>query len=311
MKGFLYHETDISKVIEGNLIAFFDWNFIDKGALHNITIPKSGAYGGDFSRLRLSPDPRYTSGRVWESIRGNWVWESGLSTLSPIRISGVFVNNNFQSSGYKIDYINGRVIFDTAIATSSTVKLEYSYKEVQFISADDNPWLRQVQYRSRRVDDSNFLLGSGGYIGLPENRLQLPSVGVSVVSRTNKGFQLGGHHKVIHTAKFHVLAEDEYTCKKISDTIANQENTTFYVFDPNRMARSGAFPLNIDGTLSSNPLIYPNLVKYSGNGGYRYTDAIQNGKCFMFDCEAQKGQWIGNAYYTTVTVHTETIVTKM
>jgi len=310
VKGWNYYETDITRVVETNLITFFDWNFIDRGAIVNINIPQSGAYGGDFSQLRPSQDPRYTTGTIWESIRGNWVWESGLSLLTPIKISGVFVDNVLNTNN-TIDYIRGRVIFDTAISTSSTVRLEYSYKEVQFDHADNHPWIRQIQQRSRRIDDSNFYLSSGNYNLLPDNRIQLPYVGIHAYGRKNKGYQLGGSHWVEHTCKFHIIAEDDYTCRKISDMIANQENTTFYVFSPDLMISSSAFPLNIDGTLASNPLCYPDIIKPTGDGGFRYLNGIQNGKAYMFNCQGSQIQDLGGAYYTTVTLNTELIATKL
>lgn len=310
MKGWNYYETDISTTIESNLISFFDWNFIDKGALVNINIPTSGAYGGDFSRLRLSPDPRYTTGIVWEGMRGNWVWESGLATLEPIRISGVFVNNVFQSSGYTVDYPNGRIIFSSAVSTSATVRMAYSYKEVAFGRADDNPVIKKLQHRSRRIDDQNFMLGSGQFNVLPENRIQIPYVGVSIYDRRNEGYELGGGHIVYHKIKFHIIAEDDYTCKKISDMIANQQDKSIYMYNLDLMIPSG-FPLNMDGSLTSNPKTYPNLVKHSGEGGYRYTNGIQYGKTFVTDTAAQKVHALGNIHYTTVDLTTETIVNKL
>lgn len=309
MKGWQYYETDISKVIESNLIAYFDWNFINIGAFHNVNIPTSGAYGGDFSRLKPSNDPRYTSGTVWESVRGNWVWESGLAYDS-INISGVFVGSTFLTSGYNIDYLRGRVIFSSAKPLNSIVRLGYSYKEVQFDSADENPFIKHIQNRSRRIDDTNFMISSGNFIGLPDNRIQFPHVSVSVVSRNSEGFQLGGGHIVNHTIVFHILAEDDYSCGKIANIIADQKNSNVFLFNPDRMARENVFPLSMTGE-RNNSLLYPQIVKHSGDGGYRYTDGIQYGKTFIKDSELQGKKWLGNICYGITTLETETIVTKL
>ena len=68
-------DSTISNILLDNFINFYDWGFVDRGSFYNINIPQSGLYGGDRHKLRLSDDPRYTSGKVWEGYRQNWVWE--------------------------------------------------------------------------------------------------------------------------------------------------------------------------------------------------------------------------------------------
>lgn len=310
MKGWNYYETDLTTTIESNLISFFDWNLLDKGALVNVNIPTSGAYGGDFSRLRPSADPRYTTGTVWEGARGNWIWESGFSIIEPIRISGIFVNNVFQSTGYQIDYINGRVILSSAITNSSVVRVAHSYKEIKVESADNNEIIKKIQGKSRRIDNSNFMVSSGNFNLLPENRVQLPCIGISVYNNKSKGYELGGGHVIDHRIKIHILAEDSYTCKKIRDMITNQQDKSVYIYNLDLMIPSG-FPLNIDGTLTSNPKVYPELIKHSGEGGYRYTNGIQYGKIFIKETIGNNIQNFGNIHYTVADMVTETIVNKI
>ena len=49
-------------------------------------------------------------------------------------ISGVYVDDTFYPSdttgtySHKVDYFNGRIIFDNAIASTSKVQAEFSYK---------------------------------------------------------------------------------------------------------------------------------------------------------------------------------------
>ena len=142
-------DSTLTPMISDNIIEFFDWAFLDKGGFFNISIPSSGHYGGDKHNLRLVDDPRYTSGQVWEGFRSNWVWQSGLSgDTQPLvtqnwespGVSGVFVNGGFYASGdatygHYIDYPRGRIIFDSAISTTSAVTAEFSYKWVDVVRA--------------------------------------------------------------------------------------------------------------------------------------------------------------------------------
>ena len=119
-------DVTLSNILLDNLIAFYDWGFLDRGSFYNIKIPQSGIYGGDRHKLRLVDDPNYNDGQVWEGYRKNWVWESGINatTTQPTSISGVFVDGTFYATGnlskpFYVDYPNGRVVFDSAIATTS------------------------------------------------------------------------------------------------------------------------------------------------------------------------------------------------
>ena len=76
----------------------------------------------------------------------NWVWQVGLrlqmadaplvSNMYNSGISGVYVDDTFYSSSttgtysHKIDYFNGRVIFDNAIPSGSKVQAEHGYKYI-------------------------------------------------------------------------------------------------------------------------------------------------------------------------------------
>ena len=124
------NRPNVIENIRDNIITFLDWGLINAGGYFNVSAPSSGHYGGDAHVLRPVRDPRFTDGQVWEAYRSNFVWESGMGVGTPVSISGVFVDDAFspRNSGHYIDYVNGRVVFDTAQTVSSTVKLYYSYK---------------------------------------------------------------------------------------------------------------------------------------------------------------------------------------
>ena len=334
-------DSTISTIIQDNLVEFFDWGMLDAGGFSNVDIPSSGFYGDNRHKLRSVKDPNYTDGQVWEGFRSNWVWQSGLSctqqpnTMTVLRrnpsapastrslpgVSGVFVGNVFQpTSGvgsyqHHIDYPRGRVIFDSAISTSSEVKAEYSYKEINVVRANSD-FFREIQYDTLDGAEGFNFAGSGSYSQLAGNRLQLPAVAVEVLSgRDLDPYALGGQHYINTDVLFHVLAEDDYSRDQLLDIISLQDEKSIYLFDSDRIGRSGVFPLDYRGSTTStdkdgnfvNSLMYPTLVDSSGNGGYRY-GGIQEGMLTFKNAKVQKSDSFGpNLYHGVVRLTTEVI----
>jgi hypothetical protein len=222
-------DSTLSNILIDNFVTFLDWGFLDKGGFNNINIPSSGMYGGSKSELRIANDPNYVTGQVWQGFRENWAWETGINkTTQPIAISGIYVNNNFlpytykpasgyytgpSATGYRINYQDGKVIFNTPLPATTSVKLNYSYKWVKVDRAEGVGFFRQIQNNDFRID-SNFLNGSGDWVQLGQTRVQLPAVFVEVVpNRTYEGLQLGGgqaqpnKQSTAEQASFGVLAE--------------------------------------------------------------------------------------------------------
>lgn len=275
LKGFTQiGDSTLTSIIQDNIIEFYDWGLLNKGNYFNITIPTSGQYGGDKHRLRLVDDPNYTKGQVWEAYRSNWVWQSGIDQADqPINISGVHVNGTFHSRtttgtyAHHVNYPWGRVVFDSAISTSSTVTMEYSHKWVNVTYANSVPWFRELQSRSMRIDNSHFLQdASGDWSQLAGSRFQLPAIAIEMAPRRkNTPYQLGGGQYINTDVIFHVYAEDEYTRDKLVDIISFQDDKTVYLFDTNRMTTDDRFPLDYRGAKASGALTYPDLVKPSGS----------------------------------------------
>jgi hypothetical protein len=264
-------DSTLSNILLDNFISLYDWGFLDRGQFYNIDIPESGIYGGDKHKLRLADDPNYLDGQVWEGYRQNWVWESGISatTEQPISISGVFVDNTFYATGnvtkpFYIDYPNGRVVFDTAITSTSTVQLEYSHKWVQVVPAQGVPWFRQIQQRSFRNEEDFQVSGSGGWVQLGQTRIQLPAVAIEVVpARSMQGYQLGGGQWINSDLVFYVISENHWECTNLMDSILYQNDRTVHLFNPTAVAISGVFPFNYRNELNENAIpsgLYPNMI---------------------------------------------------
>ena len=309
-------ESSINETIESNLISYIDWCFLELGAFFNIRIPSSGAYGGDRHRLRSVVDPRYTDGQVWEAYRQEWVWESGLRMAAeqPVQISGVQVDGSFYpyGSGYHIDYKHGRVVFDPPIATNSTVQLEYSHKWVSVVGAAEVPWFRNEQNRSFRVDDPNFLANSGAWNDLADTRLQLPLIAVEITDNDYEGYQLGGGQWSRGLVVLHILSENSQITKRIANILSDQSDSTIYVYDPDLLAEQDRYPLDYRGEKTENPLCYPDLIAPTGDGGFRMSPRLQNGKIYIFNSHGQNhGQLTPNVYHSTVRWSTEVILPRI
>lgn len=266
-----------SNILEASVITYYSWNFLKIGGWTEVSIPESGRYGGDYSQLRPIRDPNYTNGKVWESARKDWVWESGVdytdndgTNRNPVRATGLQVNGSGVGSGYYVNYPDGRVIFNTAIATNSTVKMEYCFRDVHVISAN-SPWWQEIQQNSYRVDDPNYSESSVSWAILASNRVQLPVIIVECDPRgTSEGWELGSHSlNVSRDVMFTVIAENRGQRNNLIDIIANQSNRSIWLYDTNSVARTTGYPLNYRGEYIKNNT-YPILTSSTG---YRYKEA--------------------------------------
>ena len=273
-----FSDATITESLERNLISFFDWGLLNIGAFVNVRIPTAGLYGGNNHILAKVKDPNYTDGRVWQGFRKNWVWESGVSwNPAPIEISGVYVNGIFQPAtgigayAHKIDYPNGRVIFNSAISTTAQVSCEYSYKIVSIINADDN-WMRDAQFNSFDSSDTMFSKASGNWQQLPQNRIQFPAVGIQIPDRnTWAGKELGGGSWLFQDIIIYVLAESDSQRDKITDIFRYQKDKTILLYDVNRISKEGKAPLNYDGSINSAGIRkYSDMITDQNSGGYYY-----------------------------------------
>lgn len=269
--------TLLSSEIENNMKWFLDWAFLGIGGWSNVTMPTSGAFGGTFDTLRLVNDPSYSNGQVWEGARKDWVWETGSSYegYDPIQISGVYVNGVLKGTGdatygHHYNYPLGRVVFDSPISTSDTVKVEYSYRNVQVYVADEAPWWDELQYNSLRVDDTYYSsTGSGSWGILANHRVQMPAIVLETVPRRRfKPYQLGDTSQFVQQdIVFHIVGENRWWRNQLVDILSYQIDSQLWLFKTDTLIGSGAYPLDYRGMKVSSPLNYDDVVN---TPQYRY-----------------------------------------
>ncbi len=270
-------DVQLTEHLQSNICSFLDWGLMNLGGYFNVYLNTTQPYGGNPSTLRLSDDPRYYKGTVWDSFKTNWCWEQGIDgSNQPINISGVYVNGQFYpvgtsgQFGYNIAYTHGRVIFNNPLPSNSKVQVEYSYKFYNVYPANIQ-WFKELMKGSFRIDDPQFnFFGSGLWTIFPESRAQLPAVVVeSVPRREHVGKQLGGGQWIYQDMLFHIMAETPEQRNNIVDILTYQSEKRFFMYDKNAMNRSGVYPLNQFGYLVNPSSTYPFLVN-----NYLYTDVI-------------------------------------
>ena len=266
-------DSKLSNILIDNIIQFYDWGLLDKGGYNNIYIPTSGMYGGSKHLLKPANDPNYAPNQVWQGFKNNWVWETGVArTTQPVQISGIYRGSTFLpftynsssgyyvGSGYRIDYPNGRVIFNTPIPATSVVSLNYSYKWATVQKSEGITFFRQIEQAGSRLDQ--FPSSSGDWIQLGQNRVSLPAIFVeNPKKRSYTPYQLGGGQWANTDILMYIISDRLEICTDILDMISYQNDRVIHMFNTNTVSRSGDFPINYTGDLKNKSNSYTKLLE--------------------------------------------------
>lgn len=274
-------DTLLMTELERNVKAFLDWGLLNSaGAWTDVRIPQSGIHGGSYHVLRPVFDPEFEDGQVWESVKSDWVWETGVSyngTSDPINISGVYINGSYKTSGdatyaHYYDYPLGRVVFDNPVSTGATVSMEYSFREVQVLTGDSPLW-KEIQYGSNRPDDAQFVSKDdrGSWSQLGATRQQMPALVIEAVPRrTHSAYELGNGSLLVHQdLLIRVLSQDRWYRNQLIDIVCLQDKKTIYMFNSDEVSASGVEPLDYRGMRRPEAVMYPTLTDERGKG-YRW-----------------------------------------
>lgn len=226
-------------LIKQNLKLFLEDLFLRNGFFETVSVGETNFYGSDISVLQpgdtvyLNPDATFPQAdRVYQSAFKNWVHEEGLPSISgvgiPIVASGVTVGGTFYptatTSGtfaHIIDYPNGRVIFNTALAGSPTVQAEFSYKLITVDGAnifgnENRPILTETSFK-----DNPRETGVDTYPDVEARTL--PAIFIDVLSRENQGYELGTRLPIQdYFGVLHIWTRHEIHRDLIEDVIADE-----------------------------------------------------------------------------------------
>lgn len=271
-------ETLLLNELINNYKSFLEWGFLNIGAFTNVKIPTNNIHNFNLHILKSTKDPNNTSHTIWQSPRKDWVYESGInfSGTSPINFSGLYINSNFypaptgnSSIGYKINYPEGKVVFNNPIPQTSTVTAEYSYRNIQIYKMEEFPYFKEIQQHSLEnktgfnfFDKNEFNLSS-------EKRIQLPAIIIEPIARSNsKPLHLGNISQIVQQdILFHVLCDNPTDKNNIIDIFRFQKDRIINLYNTNKVIKDHIYQLNYDGSKNINGSNYDIVVN---NSNYTY-----------------------------------------
>ena len=222
--------------------------------------------------------------QVWQSPYQEWVYESGITMNNvpyisgmtpPLQASGIYVNGTFFSqdtgvsgSNFYIDYINGRVIFDSAdaIPDNSQVQADYSYRMVR-VDTGENFDRAEISYHAETElkdnpwSNDNELYPSGGY-----KTGTMPAVFLELGEGDQRAYEMGNRSSIkMLPVNCHIYAYTMPERNSIMDLIDSRWHIAMPMVDFNwaPMPLSGLW-----GTLSPAYIPFQTLlenVQYNGN----------------------------------------------
>ena len=223
--------------------SFFLW-------FDNFLMTKGDAYKTYTTKLYNYEDLRLGGGKVvYGSPYKQWVYDKNITGATIP--SGFTINNQFVptgTSGMKIDFDNGRIIFNSGVSTSLNVTGTYSVKEVNSYITDqpeDN-----LIIENKFVTNSRFTV-SENYI--PPYNPVTPCIFASIETAHNTAFAFGGEDETKCIIKVVAFCENLYQLDGVLSVFGDSYNEIFSIIpmtghplgEFNEM-KTGAYPTGYD-----------------------------------------------------------------
>jgi hypothetical protein len=255
-------------IIESNLKMYFDWAFLNIGSWFDVNIGDQTIYGANtHSQLLPVHDISYQDGQVWQGIRKDWVWEHNISykNQSPLSVDSVEIDGNtvLKNSNFLVNYPLGRIIFNQPINMGSVVRASYSYRFVQMYRSSESPWFNIIQYSSFNTANEDIQQSdTGEWVIGGNHRIQLPCIVIESLPRSrSRPYELGSSNLLLEQdVGFYVLAENKNDRNKLLDIIRLQQDSVIYLFNTNTLAQDDKYPLDYNGDLKDNAIMYPDII---------------------------------------------------
>ena len=223
--------------------SFFLW-------FDNFLMTKGDAYKTYTTKLYNYEDPRLGGGKVvYGSPYKQWVYDKNITGATIP--SGFTINNQFVptgTSGMKIDFDNGRIIFNSGASTNLSITGTYSVKEVNSYITDqpeDN-----LIIENKFVTNSRFTV-SENYI--PPYNPVTPCIFASIETAHNTAFAFGGEDETKCIIKVVAFCENLYQLDGVLSIFGDSYNEIFSIIpmtghplgEFNEM-KTGAYPTGYD-----------------------------------------------------------------
>lgn len=302
-------ENYLINQLEDNMKSFLDWGFLNIGAFVNVNTPTTGLYGGTFSDFKVTSQPGYKDGQVWQTYKKDWIWETGVvyNDYSPINFSGVDINGAFYAAptgsgnfSYSINYPLGQIVFDKKIPTSAKVKGDFSYRWCQVYKSSTTPQWQELQELSYQPATQIAQKASGDYNIGAAHRIQMPAIVIEPIARSYyKPYQLGAKDFVVdQDILLHVFTENASDSHRITDIIRLQKDKTITLYDSQKVVKSGVYPIMYNGSI--NP------------SGYSYNEILDNfcwKSCYLTEISVLNMESANkNLYWCTLRVTAQVII---
>ena len=229
--------------------SFFLW-------FDNFLMAKGDAYKTYTTKLYNYEDPRLGGDKViYGSPYKQWVYDKNITGATIP--SGFTINNQFVStgtSGMKIDFDNGRIIFNSGVSTSLNITGTYSVKEINSYITDqpeDN-----LIIENKFVTNSRFTV-SENYI--PPYNPVTPCIFASIETAHNTAFAFGGEDETKCIIKVVAFCENLYQLDGVLSVFGDSYNEIFSIIPMTghplgefNEIKTGAYPTGYDYNNLSN-----------------------------------------------------------
>lgn len=266
-------EYKLRSLLKLNLKLFLDMHFLRESSFINVSSGQLFYDGSDMSVLLPDTDADdtlfgTTNGQVWQSPFRQFVYESGVPLdgtnvgIPPITPSGVYIEGalrlaNDAQFGHAIDYINGRVIFNSPQSLDLKVNAAYSAREVRVgFEHDFNQQYQrgflESKYTTNPLTSMQIVYPSGG-------AQPFPAVFIEVDNRSLTPYELGNRSAIIRDKVIlHIWALDDLQRDNIVDILTSQWRKVVPMINFNRA------PLPLSGiynTLSPEYVPYQEMLR--------------------------------------------------
>ena len=223
--------------------SFFLW-------FDNFLMTKGDAYKTYTTKLYNYEDLRLGGDKVvYGSPYKQWAYDKNITGATIP--SGFTINNQFVStgtSGMKIDFDNGRIIFNSGVSTSLNITGTYSIKEINSYITDqpeDN-----LIIENKFVTNSRFTVSETNIS--PYNPVT-PCIFASIETAHNTAFAFGGEDETKCVIKVVAFCENLYQLDGVLSVFADSYNEIFSIIPMTghplgefNEIKTGAYPTGYD-----------------------------------------------------------------
>ncbi len=194
---------------------YFDHQLLSDGA----------AFTNVSGRLYNTNDSKTSNYNTYGSPYKQFVYDS--SIIGSQVPTGVYINNTLYgrgASGLKIDYNNGRAIFDQG-PKDLNVSGNYSIKDFNIYQSTQPD--EHILFSNRFLINPKF---PQTLTGLAENEIVAPAIFLKMVNFDNESYQFGGANMGTYHFRAIILSDSDYKLDAVGHIFTNQTNKNFTVF---------------------------------------------------------------------------------